>query len=451
MATVKLLLQQPYKKGTKVLSPDDTRLYAFLILDRHHVVKIKTEHRISPKQWDFRIQGKHERLAGSIEFNKKLAELKEKILNKYKDIISRTPDLPFSQVATVLKEYGKNIEIPFSDNEKGFFEVLDEYIVYLEGEVAPNTIKKYVTLKLSLKEFISENTKYANLTFSLIDHKFLDAYIKYLRNQKPRGRQKTRPEDHQKGLLNDSIMKYVKTIKTFCDWAYKREYNKFNYYKSFEVTSPANRKKTMQEHDIVTLTLSELRQLYTHDFSDNPSYDRVRDLFCFGAFTGQRWSDIEQFSKDQIEGDVWKFAAYKTKKVTEIDLTGYAAPALDILKKYNFELPKISNQKFNDYLKEACREAGITETIKLRRYVGAKEIEIIKPKCEFLSSHSARKTCVSILLNEYNIPITHVLEITGHSDLKTLQKYINKDRQSRRQAMEKTASITEPLKLVKAG
>jgi hypothetical protein len=46
--------------------------------------------------------------------------------------------------------------------------------------------------------------------------------------------------------------------------------------------------------------------------------------------------------------------------------------------------------------------------------------------------------------------VTHVLEITGHSDLKTLQKYINKDRKARREAIGKTKSINEPMTVVKS-
>ena len=45
--------------------------------------------------------------------------------------------------------------------------------------------------------------------------------------------------------------------------------------------------------------------------------------------------------------------------------------------------------------------------------------------------------------------VTHVLQITGHSDLKTLQKYINTDRKARREAISKTKSITETLTVVK--
>jgi hypothetical protein len=78
MATTSLLLQRPYKSdGTKTLNPDETRLYLFLILDRAHIVKIKTEHVIYPNQWDFSKQLKKDKLAGSLEFNKKLLELKD--------------------------------------------------------------------------------------------------------------------------------------------------------------------------------------------------------------------------------------------------------------------------------------------------------------------------------------------------------------------------------------
>jgi len=315
----------------------------------------------------------------------------------------------------------------------------------------PGTIKKFITLKNSLIAFVEGNKKYENLTFSMVDHNFKDAFTKYLRNQAPRGRQKTRPEGNQTGLLNDTIGKYVECLKTFCRWSEEHDYNKYGTYKEFSNFSKANRKRKKQEHDIVTLTLHELTHFYTFDFSKlkdlspqkQESLSRVRDLFCFGAYTGQRWSDIERLDKNDIVGDIWIFTAFKTKKETEIDLIGYAAPALDILKKYNYVLPLISLTKFNLYIKEAAEAAGIISQIKILRYVGAKEIEIIKPKCKFIGSHTARKTCVSILLNNYNMNVTHVLEITGHSDLKTLQKYINKDREARREAISRTKNIME--------
>ena len=103
MATVKLILQQPYKtpsheegkasttkdgkKRPKPLNPKETRLYVFLILDRTHFIKIKTEYVIYPKEWDFDIQGKKEILAGSIEFNGNLRKLRDDIWKKYQELI----------------------------------------------------------------------------------------------------------------------------------------------------------------------------------------------------------------------------------------------------------------------------------------------------------------------------------------------------------------------------
>lgn len=473
MATTKLLLQKPYvpgpKKDTKVLNPKETRLYLWLIVNRDNVAKIKTEHVILAKEWDFKKQQKIERLAGSPEFNKKLTDLKSDTLDAYQAILKESSDIPFSKISELLKEFGKKKEIPFINNNKDFFEVFEEFLQYLDGEVTEGTIKKFKTLKKNLKDFSATNHKYATLSFSAIDHSFKDAYTKYLRNQAPRGRQKTRPEGEQFGLLNDTIGKYVECLKTFCKWATERNYNHNPAYKEFSTFTKANLKRKKQDHDIVTLTLPELKQFYNFDFSTNPAYGRVRDVFCFGAYTGQRWGDISKFKKEDLLGDVWSFIADKTKKQTDIDLIGYAAPALDILKKYNYKLPVAidreekaglsksekseiitSLQNFNDDIKKAAAAAGITTPVKIRRYVGEKEIEMTKPKAEYLGSHTARKTCVSLLLNVYNMNITHVLQITGHSDLKTLQKYINTDRQARREAIGKTKGINESqLKVVK--
>jgi integrase len=457
MPTIKLILQQPYATNpdkeikTKKLNPRETRLYCFLILDRDRVIKIKTEFVIRPKEWDFAIQGKIERHAGSIEFNKKLNTLRNDLWGEYQRLIEDFPDISFDHLSRKLKDYGKTREIPISKDTKSVAAVLDEYIETLKGQVAPGTIKKYTTLKNSLEEFSKGNRKYQQLTFSMIDHSFIEAYRKYLRNQEPRGRQKSRPEKLQKGLLLDTQAKYIKCLKSFCKYAEERGYNKYTFYKDFSCISQADQKRKKSDFDIVTLTLSELRQFYTHDFSGDPHLGRVRDLFCFACFTGQRWGDFSNFDKSQLQDDVWTFIAEKTKRETQIDLTGFAAPAIDILKKYKYQLPKITQQKFNDYLKVAASEAKINEPTKIIRYVGVNEIVNIKPKSQFLSSHSARRTCVSILLNDFNLNVVHVMGITGHTDIKTLQKYIHKDREARRTAISNTKNITETLTLVKAG
>lgn len=474
MASIKLLLQNPYaspdedmrtsgptpgdklstlpkrgKKRQKKLSPYPTRLYCFQIIDRKHTIKIKTEHTILPKEWNFRMQQKKENIAGATEFNLMLAELKTDLTNQYNYLRKKYPDMSFEELSTAMKQYGKTKELPEFES-KGFFEALDEFKKDMEGQVTEGTIKKFKTLKIALLDFVSKHRKYNPLTFRMINPSFRTDFVKYLQTREPKGRQKRRPEGQQSGLLVDTQGKYIETLKTFCRWAQEeRPYNKHDGYKKIQNITKAERPRMKPAKDIVTLTLAELHQFYLHDFTQRPALGRVRDIFCFAAFTGQRWSDIEKFDKSQIKGDVWSFKAQKTKKNTEIDLIGYAAPALVIAKKYDYELPIISLQKFNQMLKEAARLAGIVTPTRMVRYVGVKEVVSERPKCEFLSSHAGRKSFVTIMLNDEKMPITNVLEMTGHSEVKTLQKYIDVARQARRENMSKTKPVTEVMRVVK--
>jgi len=452
MPTVKFLLQTPYEKsktGKRKPATKETRLYAYLIVNRDYIIKIKTEHVVRPTEWDFDIQGKRERLAGAIEFNAKLGNLKKEILDQYDKLRKQFPDATFREVSALLKQYFKEGELP-QFSTKGFFEVLDEYITSNEGELTPRTLAKFRTLKTVLTEFVAENRRYNPLAFSMIDHNFKDAFVKYLREREPRGRQKRRPEGFQTGLLNDSITKYIQDLKNYLGWAEKRGYNHSKTYTEFDAITAANKKRQADRRDIVTLTLQELTAFYHFDLREKPALERVRDIFCFQTFTGQRWSDVERFNKEDLDGDVWAFTAFKTKKAQEVDLTGFAAPALDILKKYEYSLPIISLQKFNEMLKDAGKEAGINTPVSIKRFSGATEIETAEPKYYFMSSHMARRTCVSILLNNFGVAPSSVMEITGHADLKTLEKYLNKDRAARREAMAKTKPVTEILSIVKA-
>ena len=87
-------------------------------------------------------------------------------------------------------------------------------------------------------------------------------------------------------------------------------------------------------------------------------------------------------------------------------------------------LPKLfSNQKTNEYLKELGELAGITESILIIKYRGIEKVEFLEPKYKFISSHTARRTFVTLSLEKGMRPET-VMSITGHKDYKTFKKYI---------------------------
>jgi integrase len=90
-----------------------------------------------------------------------------------------------------------------------------------------------------------------------------------------------------------------------------------------------------------------------------------------------------------------------------------------ILKKYNGSIPKISGQKFNVYIKDVCKEAGINESILVRR--SGKHIRY--EKWELVSSHTARRTG---LTNMYKagIPTYRCMMISGHKTEQVFLTYL---------------------------
>ena len=77
----------------------------------------------------------------------------------------------------------------------------------------------------------------------------------------------------------------------------------------------------------------------------------------------------------------------------------------EILEKYDNELPKISNQKFNSYLKEISAILSIDKK---------------------LTHHIARKTFATTVLLYNNVPMEIVSELLGHSNMSITQAHYGK-------------------------
>jgi len=100
-------------------------------------------------------------------------------------------------------------------------------------------------------------------------------------------------------------------------------------------------------------------------------------LFCFGCFTGQRFSDIVNFDKTDFTYNEWNFTSHKTKKITYVPFTGFISQAMLILERNNYRFKPISNQKFNQYLKEVGKLANIDSIVKIIRYSGTKKLNLL--------------------------------------------------------------------------
>lgn len=166
----------------------------------------------------------------------------------------------------------------------------------------------------------------------------------------------------------------------------------------------------------------------------------ARDLWCFMAFTSLRYSDLANLMRGHISDGRIEMVTQKTSDRITVPLTEYAKK---IIERYNdnskadghvFNVP--ANQKMNQYVKEAAKEAGIDRLIVDTYFVGMERKEEQHPFHEIISCHDARRTFVSCSL-AMGIPPQVVMKATGHKTYKTMQPYIDTATETQTMEMEK--------------
>ena len=89
---------------------------------------------------------------------------------------------------------------------------------------------------------------------------------------------------------------------------------------------------------------------------------------------------------------------------------------------HNAMFPVLSNQKYNEHLKELGKLAGLKGEWIDYEFRLQEKIEVRIPK-EDLASHTARRTFVVTAYNE-GVPLDLIMLITSHSDVKAMKPYL---------------------------
>lgn len=138
----------------------------------------------------------------------------------------------------------------------------------------------------------------------------------------------------------------------------------------------------------------------------NERLEKVRDLFVFQTLTCLSYVDLAAFKMNKIkEIDLSQVLAGRRGKTNVEYMVPLLPGAVEILKKYD-GLPRfqrnmiLTNQKYNEYLKEVMKEAGIDRPV---------------------TTHWARHTGATLLLN-LKVPLQVVSKVCGHSSVKMTEK-----------------------------
>lgn len=364
--------------------------------------RYSTKKKIHPDDWDLKNRFIKRNLKHT---SKREGELIKKHLNNIVDNFIKISQNYIFQgkklTSEALKVELNAVVFNTSFNGIRFEDVFEEYLDYHKTSyggkgVTFSTIKKYNSLRNHLVNF----STYENIILDLDDftENFYNKFYAYLKNKKKLG---PNTRHRYSGMLN-----------AFMNWANETS-----------ITSNASHKKVKRPQEIdtneVALTIEELKIVFEFDLSEIPRLEKVRDLFIIGCMTGLRYGNFVHIRRSNIQGNNIVVRDNKNQnKVTSVPLEKTTA---ELLQKYNYNLPEISNQKFNAYIKEIFKLAGLDRPTFIYTENSTKKHKEV-PLYERISSHTARRSFITILLSK-GISEKTVMEMTGHKTTRVFQKY----------------------------
>jgi site-specific recombinase XerD len=268
--------------------------------------------------------------------------------------------------------------------------------VQMKDVLAAGTLKNYFTTARYLQTFVRARYKRKDIYLSELNYRFITEFEMFLRQHVP--------EDHQKKLENNGVMKHLERMRKMVKLAVRLEWLQRDPLESYKL------RFTKVEREC--LTKAELLAIEKKIFSIE-RLQWAQDLFIFSCYTGLAYTDVMQLTSSNIiigiDGKHWiKTQRQKTDIAVAVPLlpTSFA-----IINKYKNDVratikgtlfPTISNQKLNSYLKEIADICGITKRF---------------------TYHLARHTFATTVTLSNGVPIETVSKMLGHTKITTTQIY----------------------------
>lgn len=225
------------------------------------------------------------------------------------------------------------------------------------------------------------------------------------------------------GKCQNTANGFMRKFRAVVRWCYANdttEVNPFGKYKIKECVYGTPNYLTIDERDALYNT--PMRERYAVQ----------RDIFVFQCHVGCRVSDLVKLTTDNLDGDFLQYIPTKTKtlrsNVVRVPLSETAKEIIERHKRKcvrNKLLPFISEQKYNDAIKEVLKLAKIDRKVLVRnQHTFGNEA---KPLYEIASSHLARRTFMkNVFTATKSERITSSL--TGHADgSRAFSRYVDID------------------------
>jgi integrase/recombinase XerD len=364
--------------------------------------EIWTEYSIELSRWN----------NGSVKGNKEDARIINDgisfIENKLRKIYNRLEEEGKEITADTIKDL-------YSGKSGKKWGLLEVFRIWLEREysriglqdgLTKSTLKTYDTRYDNLQAFIVKQYGKSDVPLKGLGSEFVERLKDYLQTKE---KEIKSTKEIIKGVKLEHIAKHLNAINKVYEFAISRGYVDKNYLQGQKISGAGSSAK-----EIVYLDEDELTALENYTFASH-TLQKVADMFVFSCHTGLAYEELSNLTEDHIvkgiDGKLWiNMDRTKTTRYGRKINVPLLPKAQEILNKYKDDLhcqrigkllPIMSNQKYNEYIKEAANVLNINKK---------------------LSTHHGRKTFGMVLLNN-DVPLETVSKLLGHSSVKVTEKH----------------------------
>ncbi len=428
MSKTKFVLRLGKKKKSDLTKP-----FPIYMKYSHQEAKvlIATGRACEPGQW-YSKEGKPK---NNIELGERLKEFETEFNKNARDKVIGDPEPYKVKEAWEAYKTEKKTKVPEAVLKHSILARWSEYLEFLEETLFKGRKRTSGTIRnnKNSRELFSKYLKSKNRqsikpeAFTLLD---FQKYEHWLVNSPEAIRTKNKTEEVKIKAPN-GVAKSLKTFKSFLKWhAKKGGLVGFNL-SEIEYSETAGTK--------IALTEKELNMIAQTEFEGRQNL--VRDLMVLQGSTGVRISDLQRLCNNLTE-DKSHFKI-KTKKKGKIVLVPVLPLAKEVLKRNNYNLPEIPEQKYREGIKSIYQGLWPSKTIEIGEGDNLKEVFV----WEEISSHDLVRTFINIQWKK-GISVPTIALITGKSLQVLLKNYLNEDQEfASKELLEKYE--TSPLRIAK--
>lgn len=263
-------------------------------------------------------------------------------------------------------------------NEPSFLDWLDHQTEILN--LSSGTIKHYVTLHTRLTEY-GKIKRWGDLTTENISE--FDAWLH------------KRKLSNGEAITDAAVYKYHKCLKAILNRAVMFDKIDRNPYDRLKF-------KRGDSENIEYLTEDEMNAIVNLKVPKGTQIETARDLFVFQMYTGLSYSDTQAFDFSQYKKVKGKWINTGERIKTGVAyVSSLLPPAVAVLEKYGWQVPKIDNADYNHLLKVIGTMADIPTK---------------------MHTHLARHTFATYMLRQ-GVKVENLQRMLGHKNIRQTMRY----------------------------